>query len=58
MRWVSDAILFVGVPAGILVGLDVGGQWDAPQWLLSAAYTAVGLILIAGIFVGIFSRAE
>ena len=58
MKLVSNAIVFVGVPAAVLVGLDTGGTWDVPQWLLSLAYTAVGLILVAGIFVGIFSKAE
>ena len=55
-RWVSIAILFIGAPAGIVVGLAISGDWIAPQWLLSTAYTSIGLILVAGIFVGIFSR--
>ena len=55
-RIVNNAILFIGVPAGILVGLELSGQWSAPQLLLNLAYTMVGVILVAAIFVGIFSR--
>ncbi len=58
MRLVNNAILFVGVPAGVLVSLDIGGQLDVPQWLLFVAYLTIGLILVAGIFVGIFSKVE
>ena len=57
MRMLSNIIVFVGVPAAILVGIDTGDLWNAPQWLLGIAYTTIGLILAAGILVGIFSKA-
>ena len=57
MRLLADIIVFVGVPAAILVGIDTGDLWDVPQWLLGIAYTTIGGILAAGILVGIFSKA-
>ena len=58
MRWVTNAIFFVGVPAGVVAGLDLGGQWDVPEWLLYTCALAIAVVLVAGIAVVIFSKAE
>ncbi len=58
MNFISKIILLVGLPAGILVGMDIGGLLEIPQWLLSAAYTTVALVLLTGVLAGIFGKVE
>ena len=58
MHFISRIILLVGLPAGVLVGIDIGGLMDVPQWLLSAAYTTVGLVLLTGVLVVIFDKVD
>ena len=57
MQWVGVIIIFIGALAGIVVGLDVGGPWSPPEWLLYTSYTTIGVLLVAGIFAGIFSKS-
>lgn len=58
MNFISKIILLVGLPAGILVGMDIGGLLEIPQWLLSAAYTTVALVLLTGVLAGIFGKVD
>ena len=58
MQLLSNAILFAGVPAVVLVSANISHLWSAPVWLLAIAYTTIALILAAGILVGIFSKAD
>ena len=58
MNFISKIILLVGLPAGILVGMDIGGLLEIPQWLLSAAYATVALVLLTGVLAGIFGKVD
>lgn len=49
------AIIILGIPAAVVMGLDVGDTWQAPQWLLTIAYWIIGLILVLGITVAAFN---
>ena len=49
------AIIILGIPATVVVGLDVGDTWQAPQWLLGIAYWIIGLILVSGITIAAFN---
>ncbi len=57
-RWLTNAIFFVGIPAGIVAGLDTGGQWDVPYWLMYACALAIAVVLVAAITVLIFGKIE
>lgn len=57
-RWVSNAIFFVGIPAAIVAGLDIGGQWNVPYWLMYTLALAIALVLVAAIVVLLFGKIE
>lgn len=57
-RWVTWAIFFVGVPAGVVAGLGVSGPWHPPDWLMYTAALAVAVIMVAVIVVALFGRIE
>ena len=58
MNFISKIILLVGLPAGILVGMDLGGLLAVPPWLFTAAYATVALVLLTGVLAGIFGKVE
>ena len=57
-RWVTNAIFFVGIPAGIVAGLDLGGQWNVPYWLMYTCALAITVVLAAAIVVVTFGKVE
>ena len=59
MHFISRIILLLGLPAGVLVGIDIGGLLDVPQWLLSQRPDmTAGLVLLTGVLVGIFGKVD
>ena len=57
-RWVANAIFFVGIPAAIVAGLDIGGQWSVPYWLMYTLALAIAAVLVAAIVVLLFGKFE
>ena len=57
-RWVTKAIFLVGVPAGIVAGLEVSGPWHPPDWLFYTSALAAAVILVAAIVVAMFGKIE
>ena len=57
-RWVANAIFFVGIPVAIMAGLDIGGQWNVPYWLMYTCALAVAVVLVAVIVVLVFGKFE
>ena len=58
MHFISRIILLVGLPAGVPVGMDIGGLPDVPPGLFAAADTTVAPVLLTGVLVGIFGKVD
>ena len=50
MQLLAKALLLVVIPFAFLVAADIGNLWSAPPWVLTPAYTVIGMSILLYIY--------